>query len=161
MIRSPKIEAEAESAAIDAAEAEKHPIEVRGLVSRFGDNVVHDGLDLSVDRGEVLGVVGGSGTGKSVLLNTIIGLKAPDGGSVRLFGGDMRTASRRRWSSVERRWGVLFQQGALFSNLTVRENVAAPLHEHTRLPRREIEEIADLKIAMVGLPARAATLKPA
>ena len=134
---------------------------MRGLVSRFGDNVVHDGLDLSVDRGEVLGVVGGSGTGKSVLLNTIIGLKAPDGGSVRLFGGDMRTASRRRWSSVERRWGVLFQQGALFSNLTVRENVAAPLHEHTRLPRREIEEIADLKIAMVGLPARAATLKPA
>lgn len=147
--------------AVDTAEAERHPIDVRGLVSCFGDNVVHDGLDLKVERGEVLGVVGGSGTGKSVLLNTIIGLKTPDGGTVRLFGGDMRTASRRRWSSVERRWGVLFQQGALFSNLTVRENVAAPLYEHTRLPRREVEEIADLKIAMVGLPARAATLKPA
>ncbi|MET3664918.1 ABC transporter ATP-binding protein [Caulobacter sp. 1776] len=146
---------------IDTAEAERYPIEVRGLVSSFGDNVVHDGLDLKVERGEVLGVVGGSGTGKSVLLNTIIGLKAPDGGTVRLFGGDMRTASRRRWSSVERRWGVLFQQGALFSNLTVRENVAAPLFEHTRLPRREVEELAELKIAMVGLPARAATLKPA
>jgi phospholipid/cholesterol/gamma-HCH transport system ATP-binding protein len=127
----------------------------------FGDNVVHDGVDLKVERGEVLGVVGGSGTGKSVLLNTIIGLKIPDGGQVRLFGGDMRVASRRRWSSVERRWGVLFQQGALFSNLTVRENVSAPLFEHTQLPRREVEEIADLKIAMVGLPARAATLKPA
>jgi phospholipid/cholesterol/gamma-HCH transport system ATP-binding protein len=146
---------------IDTAEAERFPIEVRGLVSSFGDNLVHDGLDLKVERGEVLGVVGGSGTGKSVLLNTIIGLKAPDGGTVRLFGGDMRTASRRRWSSVERRWGVLFQQGALFSNLTVRENVAAPLFEHTRLPRREVEELAELKIAMVGLPARAATLKPA
>lgn len=146
---------------IDPAEAERFPIEVRGLVSSFGDNLVHDGLDLKVERGEVLGVVGGSGTGKSVLLNTIIGLKAPDGGTVRLFGGDMRTASRRRWSSVERRWGVLFQQGALFSNLTVRENVAAPLFEHTRLPRREVEELAELKIAMVGLPARAATLKPA
>jgi phospholipid/cholesterol/gamma-HCH transport system ATP-binding protein len=147
--------------AIDTAEAERFPIEVRGLVSSFGDNLVHDGLDLKVERGEVLGVVGGSGTGKSVLLNTIIGLKAPDGGTVRLFGGDMRTASRRRWSSVERRWGVLFQQGALFSNLTVRENVAAPLFEHTRLPKREVEELAELKIAMVGLPARAATLKPA
>jgi len=145
----------------ESADVEKYPIEVRGLVSRFGDHVVHDGLDLKVERGEVLGVVGGSGTGKSVLLNTIIGLKTPDGGQVRLFGGDMRTASRRRWSSIERRWGVLFQQGALFSNLTVRENVAAPLHEHTELPRREIDEIADLKIAMVGLPAHAALLKPA
>ena len=145
----------------EPADVEKYPIEVRGLVSRFGDHVVHDGLDLKVERGEVLGVVGGSGTGKSVLLNTIIGLKAPDDGQVRLFGGDMRTASRRRWSSIERRWGVLFQQGALFSNLTVRENVAAPLHEHTRLPRGEIDEIADLKIAMVGLPAHAALLKPA
>lgn len=145
----------------EPADVEKYPIEVRGLVSRFGDHIVHDGLDLKVERGEVLGVVGGSGTGKSVLLNTIIGLKAPDDGHVRLFGGDMRTASRRRWSSIERRWGVLFQQGALFSNLTVRENVAAPLHEHTRLPRGEIDEIADLKIAMVGLPAHAALLKPA
>ncbi|MDI1366180.1 MAG: ATP-binding cassette domain-containing protein [bacterium] len=137
------------------------PIEVKGLISRFGETVVHDGLDLTVLRGEVLGVVGGSGSGKSVLLNTIIGLKVPDGGTVKLFGHDMRTANRRRWSSVERRWGVLFQQGALFSNLTVRENVSAPLFEHTRLPKREIEELADLKIALSGLPARAADLKPA
>lgn len=140
---------------------EAPPIEIKGLISRFGDNVVHDGLDLTVQRGEVLGVVGGSGSGKSVLLNSIIGLKAPDGGSVKLFGHDMRTANRKRWSSVEQRWGVLFQQGALFSNLTVRENVAAPLFEHTRLPKREIDELADLKIALSGLPARAADLKPA
>ncbi len=138
-----------------------HPIQIEGLVSRFGDNVVHNGLNLTVDRGEVLGVVGGSGSGKSVLLNSIIGLKAPDGGSIKLFGHDMRTANRQRWSSVERRWGVLFQQGALFSNLTVRENVSAPLFEHTRLPKREIEELADLKIALSGLPARAGDLKPA
>jgi phospholipid/cholesterol/gamma-HCH transport system ATP-binding protein len=133
--------------------AEAPPIRVTGLVSRFGDNVIHDGLDLTAERGEVLGVVGGSGAGKSVLLNTIIGLKVPDGGSVKLFGQDMADASRRRWNVIERRWGVLFQQGALFSNLTVRENVAAPLHEHTRLPKREIDHLADLKIALVGLPA--------
>ena len=138
-----------------------HPIQIEGLVSRFGDAVIHDGLDLTIERGEVLGVVGGSGAGKSVLLNSIIGLKIPDGGTVKLFGHDMRTANRRRWTSVERRWGVLFQQGALFSNLTVRENVAAPLFEHTKLPKREIEELADLKIALSGLPARAADLKPA
>ena len=141
--------------------AEAPPIRVTGLVSRFGETVIHDDLDLTVNRGEVLGVVGGSGAGKSVLLNTVIGLKVPDGGSVKLFGQDMADASRTRWSVIERRWGVLFQQGALFSNLTVRENVAAPLYEHTRLPKREIEQLADLKIALVGLPARAGNLKPA
>jgi phospholipid/cholesterol/gamma-HCH transport system ATP-binding protein len=151
----PPAEAEAPST------AEAPPIRVTGLVSRFGDNVIHDGLDLTAERGEVLGVVGGSGAGKSVLLNTIIGLKVPDGGSVKLFGQDMADASRKRWNIIERRWGVLFQQGALFSNLTVRENVAAPLHEHTRLPKGEIEHLADLKIALVGLPARAGNLKPA
>jgi len=149
------------AASPDAPDDDAPPIQIEGLVSRFGDNVIHDGLDLTVERGEVLGVVGGSGSGKSVLLNSIIGLKVPDEGSVKLFGHDMRTADHRRWSSVEQRWGVLFQQGALFSNLTVRENVAAPLIEHTRLPKREIEELAELKIALSGLPARAADLKPA
>jgi phospholipid/cholesterol/gamma-HCH transport system ATP-binding protein len=136
-------------------------VEVRGLVSKFGDNVVHDGLDITAERGEVLGVVGGSGAGKSVLLNTIIGLRNPQAGTVRVFGQDIERASRRRWSAIERRWGVLFQQGALFSNLTIRENVAAPMFEHTNMPRKEIYELSDLKIALVGLPPNAGDLKPA
>lgn len=136
-------------------------IEVTGLKSQFGSHVVHDGLNLTVRRGEVLGVVGGSGTGKSVLLNTIIGLRHPDAGAVKVFGQDIQRASRRRWSEIERSWGVLFQQGALFSNLTVRQNVAAPMHEHTNLSRKTIDELADLKIALVGLRAGAGDLKPA
>ncbi|MDO8322551.1 MAG: ATP-binding cassette domain-containing protein [Phenylobacterium sp.] len=135
-------------------------ITVKGLVSRFGEKVIHDGLDLVVKRGEVQGVVGGSGSGKSVLLNTIIGLKTPDGGTVQVFGQDIQRASRRKWSAIERHWGVLFQQGALFSNLTVRENVAAPMYEHTNIPKRVVMELAELKIALVGLPANAAHLKP-
>jgi phospholipid/cholesterol/gamma-HCH transport system ATP-binding protein len=136
-------------------------VEVRGLVSRFGDMVVHDGLDITAQRGEVLGVVGGSGAGKSVLLNTIIGLRNPQGGTVRVFGQDIERASRRRWTAIERLWGVLFQQGALFSNLTVRENVAAPMFEHTTLSRKEIYDLSELKIALVGLGPEAGALKPA
>ncbi|HEX7759737.1 MAG TPA: ATP-binding cassette domain-containing protein [Caulobacteraceae bacterium] len=144
----------------DALDRDAPPIEVRGLTSRFGDHVIHDNLDLIIPRGEVVGVVGGSGTGKSVLLNTIIGLKQPDGGSVKIFGQDIRYARRRQWTAIERRWGVLFQQGALWSNLTVKENVAAPLFEHTDMGAREIGELADLKIALVGLPAGSGALKP-
>ncbi|HUZ13816.1 MAG TPA: ABC transporter ATP-binding protein [Caulobacteraceae bacterium] len=136
------------------------PIEVRGLCSSFGDRVVHQGLDLTVRRGDVLGVVGGSGAGKSVLLNTIIGLRRPDSGTVRIFGQDIQHATRRKWTAIERRWGVLFQQGALWSNLTVRENVAAPLVEHTEMPLKEIDELADLKIALAGLPPASGALKP-
>jgi phospholipid/cholesterol/gamma-HCH transport system ATP-binding protein len=136
------------------------PIEVRDLHSAYGDHVIHEHLNLTVTRGDVLGVVGGSGAGKSVLLNTIIGLKAPEGGSVRIFGTDIRHARRRQWTEIERRWGVLFQQGALWSNLTVKENVAAPLLEHTDMGVREIGELADLKIALAGLPAGAGALKP-
>jgi phospholipid/cholesterol/gamma-HCH transport system ATP-binding protein len=136
-------------------------IEVRGLVNAFGDHVVHDHLDLTVERGEVMGVVGGSGAGKSVLLNTIIGLRHAQGGSVRVFGQDLEHATRRRWGAINRSWGVLFQQGALFSNLSVRDNVAAPMFEHTRLPKKQVYELADLKIALVGLRADAGSLKPA
>ncbi len=145
----------------DLLDTEGPAVEVRGLVSAFGDHVVHDGLDLTAERGEVLGVVGGSGSGKSVLLNTIIGLRSPQAGSVRVFGQDIERASRRKWTAIERHWGVLFQQGALFSNLTVRENVAAPMFEHTRLSRKDIHDLADLKTTLVGLPAHAGDLKPA
>ncbi len=146
--------------AADPLDPTAAPIEVRGLVSRFGDHVVHDGLNLTIPRGQVVGVVGGSGAGKSVLLNTIIGLREPEGGSVRVFGQDIRYARRRVWTAIERKWGVLFQQGALWSNLTVRENVAAPMYEHTDLPKHQIRELADLKIALTGLPPGAGALKP-
>lgn len=135
-------------------------IEIRGLRSQFGPRVIHENLDLTVQRGEILGVVGGSGSGKSVMLNTIIGLKRPEGGSVRVFGHDIHADPGRRWGAIERRWGVLFQQGALFSNLTVAENVEAPLAEHTRLPRRTIRELAEIRIGLVGLPPEACNLKP-
>ena len=136
-------------------------IEVRGLVNAFGDHIIHDHVDLTVERGEVMGVVGGSGAGKSVLLNSIIGLRRPQAGVVRIFGQDLEHASRRRWSEINSRWGVLFQQGALFSNLTVRENVAAPMFEHTRLSKTRVYELAELKIALVGLKPEAGALKPA
>lgn len=136
-------------------------IEVRGLVSRFGERTIHDGLDLDVERGEVLGVVGGSGTGKTVLLNTIIGLKEPDGGEIRLFGNDRANLTKQQAADIEMRTGVLFQQGALFSSLSVLENVASPLVEHTDLPKSQIYELAEMKIAMVGLKPEARYLKPA
>ena len=135
-------------------------IEVQGLVSRFGEHLVHDGLDLSVKRGEILGVVGGSGAGKSVLLRTLIGLKQPDGGVVKVFGEDVHHASERRLQAIEQRWGVLFQQGALFTNLSVRDNVAAPMHEYAGLSNRTIAELADLKLSLVGLPPGAGALRP-
>jgi phospholipid/cholesterol/gamma-HCH transport system ATP-binding protein len=140
---------------------EAPPIEVSGLVSAFGDQVIHDHLDLTVNTGEVLGVVGGSGAGKSVLLNTIIGLKQPDGGVIKVFGQDINRSSDSQMGLIERRWGVLFQAGALFSNLTVRENVAAPFFEHTDMARADIYELADLKIGLTGLPPHAGDLKPA
>ena len=141
-------------------DANAPPIEVRGLCSQFGDHIIHENLDLTIQRGDVVGVVGGSGTGKSVLLNSIIGLKRPEGGTVKIFGVELEHANRRKWTAIERRWGVLFQQGALWSNLTVKENVAAPLFEHTDMGAKEIGELADLKIALAGLPALSGALKP-
>ena len=136
-------------------------IKVEGLRSAFGDNVVHDGLDLTVRKGEVFGLVGGSGAGKSVLLGTLIGLREPDGGRVEVLGVDLARASDEDWARLERRWGVLFQSGALFSALTVREHVGAPLREHARLSRPMTDMLADLKIALAGLPAFAGDLRPA
>ena len=141
-------------------EEREPPIEVKGLVSAFDDRVIHQGLDLTVRSGEVLGVVGGSGAGKSVLLNTIIGLKRPEGGEVRVFGQDIGRLNEQQMEQIEQRWGVLFQNGALFSNLTVRENVAAPFFEHTTLSKSEVHDLADLKIALTGLPSHAGSLKP-
>jgi phospholipid/cholesterol/gamma-HCH transport system ATP-binding protein len=144
--------------ATDAAEAA--PVEVVGLHSRFGDHVVHEELSLTVRRGEVLAVVGGSGAGKSVLLNTIIGLKAPDAGAIRVYGQDLAHASSAEMADIERRWGVLFQSGALFSNLNVRDNVAAPMLERGGVSREDAALLADIKIGLVGLPPQAGNLKP-
>jgi phospholipid/cholesterol/gamma-HCH transport system ATP-binding protein len=156
---SHKIDAQGDGAAPDRGAGPV--VQVRGLTTRFGTQVVHKDLDLDLRRGEILGVVGGSGSGKSVLLNTIIGLREPQAGQIKVFGQDLRRASSRRWTAIERRWGVLFQQGALFSNLTLKENVAAPLFEHSGLPRREIYELAELKVALVGLDPEALDRKPA
>jgi phospholipid/cholesterol/gamma-HCH transport system ATP-binding protein len=127
-------------------------IRVRGLVNRFGAETVHDGLDLDVFRGEVLGVVGGSGSGKSVLLRTIVGLNRPAWGQVEVFGRDVLAMSDRQRRELENHWGVLFQEGALFSSLTVAQNIEVPLKEYYDLPLRLMDEISAVKIAMVGLP---------
>jgi phospholipid/cholesterol/gamma-HCH transport system ATP-binding protein len=135
-------------------------IRVSGLTTRFGTTTIHDGLDLEVRRGEVLAVVGGSGTGKSVLLRTIIGLNHLAGGRIEIFGQDMAKLSDEGRRRVEMRFGVLFQQGALFSALTVAQNIAVPLREYTDLSDELIEEIAALKIAMTGLPDDAGAKYP-
>lgn len=136
-------------------------IEVRGLSNRFGDNSVHENLDLDLYRGEILGVVGGSGTGKSVLLRSIVGLNRPSGGEVRLFGQNLLALPVEERSRLEQRLGVLFQGGALFSSLTVRENVALPLIEHAGLSRDDAEELAEVKLALSGLAPHAGDLYPA
>ena len=140
--------------------SDEHVIEVRGLKSQFGDAVIHENLDLDVRRGEIIGVVGGSGTGKSVLMRCIIGLKHPSAGSIHVLGVDMLAADRAERLSVERRWGVLFQGGALFSSLTVAQNVMAPIDEHLRLPRALAVDIAAMKISMSGLPPEAGVKYP-
>jgi len=130
-------------------------IEVRGLVNQFDTQVVHDRLDLDVYRGEVLGVVGGSGSGKSVLLRSIVGLIKPKAGHISVFGTDVLTAPEAERRELEKRWGVLFQDGALFSSLTVLQNVTAPMREHLDLSPQTRDALGALKISMVGLPANA------
>jgi phospholipid/cholesterol/gamma-HCH transport system ATP-binding protein len=128
-------------------------IRVRGLCTVLGGQEIHQGLNLEVRRGEVLGVVGGSGTGKSVLLRSIVGLIKPVSGETEVFGRDLTRMSVRDRREQEMRWGVLFQDGALFSSLTVAQNVQVPLREHLRMPQRLMDEIAAVKISMAGLPA--------
>ncbi|MHA7871659.1 MAG: ABC transporter ATP-binding protein, partial [Hyphococcus sp.] len=144
----------------DAAASRNNVIEVHGLRTQFGDFVVHDNLDLDVHEGEILGVVGGSGTGKSVLMRAIIGLKTPSAGTVRVFGQDFYEANEDQRLGIERRWGVLFQGGALFSSLTVAQNVMAPIREHLGLEGALATDIAALKISMAGLPAEAGAKYP-
>ena len=117
-------------------------IRVRGLVNRFGSQTVHDGLDLDVRRGEILGVVGGSGTGKSVLMRAILGLREPQEGRISVLGEDALSQDPAARQHIERNTGVLFQDGALFSSLTVTENVALPLIEHAGLSRHDAEHLA-------------------
>lgn len=132
-------------------QTEQPLIQVRGLLNRFGNQTVHENLDLDVSRGEILGVVGGSGTGKSVLLRSIVGLHSPDAGDIQLFGEQLTTLSAESRSQQEQRFGILFQQGALFTSLTVLENTALPLIEHTNLNRTDAEHLARMKLSLVGL----------
>jgi phospholipid/cholesterol/gamma-HCH transport system ATP-binding protein len=136
-------------------------ISVRGLRNSFGDQVIHDDLDLDVQRGEILGVVGGSGTGKSVLMRSIIGLQTPDTGTVQVLGENMVGREEDEAKNIRRRWGVLFQNGALFSTLTVAENVEVPIREYFPFIKEQLlDEIASYKIAMSGLPANAGPKYP-
>jgi phospholipid/cholesterol/gamma-HCH transport system ATP-binding protein len=141
--------------------AEGEPIiRVRGLTTRFGPQVIHDRLELDVRRGEILALVGGSGTGKSVLLRTMIGLKRPEGGTVEIFGKDLWAAGVEDRRAIQHRWGVLFQNGALFSSLTVAQNIRVPLRENVKLPAKLVGDLIRVKISMVGLPSDAGAKYP-
>jgi len=131
-------------------------IRVRGLAKSFGSHQIWDGLNLDVFRGEILAIVGGSGQGKSVLLRVITGLVKPDMGEVELFGYNAKTLTAQDRVDIESRWGILFQDGALFSSLTVLQNIQVPMLEHLELPQSMMDDLAFLKLAMVGLPPEAA-----
>ncbi len=157
------------SEALDTYEPERavpdydaeYPIRIRGLTNAFGDFVVHDRLDLDVRRGEILGVVGGSGTGKSVLMRAIIGLQIPREGSIEVFGRNITNAEPDEVIGVRNHWGVLFQGGALFSTLTVAENVQVPLKQfYPDLDQVLLDEIARYKTVLSGLPPEAASKYP-
>jgi phospholipid/cholesterol/gamma-HCH transport system ATP-binding protein len=136
-------------------------IRIRGLVNRIGGKLIHDHLDLDVKRGEVLGVVGGSGSGKSVLLRSIVGLQKSDEGEIIVLGEHIKQLHGAQLRALQMRWGVLFQEGALFSSQTVAENIQVPLREYTDLSQELMDQIAAMKIALVGLPADAGVKYPA
>lgn len=133
-------------------------LRISNLVNRFGTQVVHDDLCLDVFCGEILGIVGGSGAGKSVLLNTILGLHRPNQGSITIFNVDCSCVSRP--GHLESRWGVLFQSGALFSSMTVGGNIAVPMREIAHMPEDLIQEMIPVKLAMVGLDPETAFKLP-
>ena len=154
--------AERPEAAPDEPARREPVIVVRGLRNVFGEQIVHEELDLEVRRGEILGVVGGSGTGKSVLMRSIIGLQRPDAGEVEVFGEPILDRDERDLQPIRKRWGILFQGAALFSTLTVAENVEVPLREfYPRLGEKLLDEIAAYKIVMSGLSADAGPKFPA
>jgi phospholipid/cholesterol/gamma-HCH transport system ATP-binding protein len=136
-------------------------VEVQGLVNRFGEQVVHDDLNMEVFRDEVFGIVGGSGSGKSVLLRTILGLQRPQAGVVRINGSDITKMSEEQLRTVKEHYGVSFQSGALYSGLTVKQNVQQPMIEHLELNEAALDDLALLKIRLVGLPAEAGAKFPA
>jgi phospholipid/cholesterol/gamma-HCH transport system ATP-binding protein len=140
--------------------APKIVIQVRDLVVGFGDQIVLNHLSLDVREGEILGVVGGSGAGKSVLLRTIIGLLPKRQGSIEVLGVDLDKASEAERRALERRWGILFQQGALFSSLTVRENIQFPMRENLHISQRLMDEMTLAKLEMVGLTREDANKYP-
>ena len=135
-------------------------IRLRGLVNSIGGKVLHDHIDLDVYRGEVIGIVGGSGAGKSVLMRSIIGLMRPVEGQVELFGHDVLNATEANLRTLQMRFGVLFQEGALFSSQSVAENIQVPLREYTKMSQELMNEIAAMKLSMVGLPGDTAQKRP-
>lgn len=143
-----------------ALEANGNILSARNVTVGFGSKIILQDLDLDVRRGEVLGFVGGSGTGKSVLMRTILGLTPKRSGYITVFGHDLASASPKERKNIERRWGVLFQQGALFSSLTVKQNIQVPMREHLKMSQRLMDELATLKLELVGLPQDAADKLP-
>lgn len=135
-------------------------IQVRDMKVAYGHHVVLDGFSLDIPSGQVIGIIGPSGGGKSVTLRAIVGLKQPESGSVEVFGEQLDTLSDAERTALERRWGIMFQDGALFSNLTVRENVMVPMREHTDLNPELRRVLADMKIQMAGLSASAGDKYP-
>lgn len=135
-------------------------IEVDSIVTRFGAQTVHDGVSFNVERGTLVALIGGSGTGKSVLLREIIGLQRPTAGTIRLLGTDVWNAGADELNATRRRFGMMFQDGALFSSLSVAQNVAVPLTEHAHVPPQLLDSLVHLRLAQAGLPAEAAGKMP-
>jgi phospholipid/cholesterol/gamma-HCH transport system ATP-binding protein len=132
-------------------------LSVKGIVNRFGEQLVHDGVNLDVERGEIIGIVGGSGSGKSVLLQTMLGLRQPTSGEVHIMGKPLASLTSKKMAAL---FGVLFQQGALFSSLTVAQNITLPMKEHTDLPPDMQEKLAAMKLALVEMKAEVGAKLP-